>query len=340
MLRHAGLRCRELRLQRPTPDLGKLGPATGPVAVTGATGFIGRALVTRLSRSGFRVRALCRRPEPGLGERGVDTILGALEDPGSLERLLDGAEAVVHAAGAVRVRSRREFDAVNRSGTANLVAALASGMLPPRLILVSSLAARAPALSAYAHSKHMAEQEIEAGRPRGLDFCILRPPAVYGPGDRATLPIFRHLARRFLPVPAPSDARFSLLFVQDLAELVERLLDLPRWGGITLEPDDGRPGGYSWHDLAAIAGRSLGRPVRTLFLPGPCVWLAAGFGEAFAALRRQPATLGLGKLRELRHGDWVCRPVEFVALDEWTSRTQFEDGFACTLAWYKENGWL
>jgi 2-alkyl-3-oxoalkanoate reductase len=340
MLRDAGLRRRELRLQRLTPDLEKLGPATGPVAVTGASGFIGRALVGRLSRSGFRVRALCRRPDPGLDETGVETVLGALEDSRSLQRLLDGAEAVVHAAGAVRARSRREFEAANRGGTASVVAALLSGTRPRRLILVSSLAAREPTLSAYAQSKRMAEQEVEACRSQLLDFCILRPPAVYGPGDRATLPIFRQLARRFLLIPTPSDARFSLLFVQDLAGLVERLLDVRRWDGITLEPDDGRPGGYAWHDLAAIAGRSLGSPVRTLSLPGPSVWLAAGLGEAFAALRGRPATLGFGKLRELRHRDWVCRPVEFVALDEWTSRTQFEDGFACTLAWYKGNGWL
>jgi hypothetical protein len=130
------------------------------------------------------------------------------------------------------------------------------------------------------------------------------------------------------------------LFVEDLVGLVERLLKIPRWGGVTFEPDDGRPGGYAWHDLAAIAGRSVGGPVRTLFLPGPSVWLAAGLGEALGALRGQPPTFGFGKLRELRHRDWVCRPVEFVALDEWTSRTQFEDGFACTLAWYKEHGWL
>jgi nucleoside-diphosphate-sugar epimerase len=316
------------------------GPAAAPVAVTGASGFIGRALVRRLSRSGFRVRALCRRPEPGLGDGGVDVVLGTLEDPDSLERLLGGAEVVVHAAGAVRARSRREFDAVNRGGTANLVAALASGTGPQRLILLSSLAAREPALSAYARSKRMAEQEVEVCRSRRRDFCILRPPAVYGPGDRATLEIFRQLVRRRLLVPAPSDARFSLLFVEDLVGLVERLLEIPRWGGVTFEPDDGRPGGYAWHDLAAIAGRSVGGPVRTLFLPGPSVWLAAGLGEALGALRGQPPTFGFGKLRELRHRDWVCRPVEFVALDEWTSRTQFEDGFACTLAWYKEHGWL
>jgi nucleoside-diphosphate-sugar epimerase len=313
---------------------------TGPVVVTGASGFIGQALVRRLSRSGFRVRVLCRRPDPALGESGAEIVLGALEDPESLERLIDGAEAVVHAAGVVRARRRREFDAVNRKGTANLVAALVSSGRLRRLILVSSLAAREPALSAYARSKRMAEQEVETRRSELLDFCILRAPAVYGPGDRATLPVFRQLARGLLLVPAPSDARFSLLFVEDLAELVERLVQAPRWGGVILEPDDGRPGGYAWRDLAAIARRALGRPVRTVFLPAPLVWPAAGLCEAFSTAFGQAATLGLGKLRELRHRDWVCRAVEFVALDGWTLRTQFEDGFACTLAWYKENGWL
>ena len=340
MLRDAGLRRRELRQQRLTPDLGTPDPANRSVAVTGASGFIGRAVVRRLSRSGIRVRALCRRPEPSLGQGGVDVVLGALEDPAGLERLLDGTEAVVHAAGAVRARSRRQFDAVNRAGTAGLLAALASVTRPQRLILLSSLAAREPALSAYARSKLMAEQEVALCRSRLRDLCILRPPAVYGPGDRGTLAIFRQLARRFLLIPAPPDARFSLLFVEDLAELVERLLQAPRWDGVTLEPDDGRPGGYRWHDLAAIAGRSLGRPVRTWSLPGPLVGMAAGLSETYGALCRQPPALGLGKLRELRHRDWVCRSIHPLALDGWASRTQFEGGFACTLAWYKENGWL
>lgn len=297
-------------------------------------------MVGRLGRAGYRVRALCRRPDRALEDAGAEVVLGSLEDRGSLERLADGVEVVVHAAGAIRARRRHDFDAVNRAGTARVVAALAAFAPGPRLILLSSLAAREPGLSAYAHSKRMAEREIEGRCSDQLDFCILRPPAVYGPGDRATLPVFRQLARGLLLAPGPSDARFSLLFVEDLAGLVERLVQAPRWGGISLEPDDGRPGGYAWSDLADFAGRGLGRRVRIVPLPAPVLWLAAGLGEGCGAVLRQPAPLGFGKLRELRHRDWVCRPVESVALDGWISRTQFQDGFARTLAWYKENRWL
>ena len=109
------------------------------------------------------------------------------------------------------------------------------------------------------------------------DFCIMRPPAVYGPGDRATLPIFRQIKKGLLFVPA-ADARFSLLYVDDLAEIVARLLEAPRWDGAVMEPDDDS-GGYGWADVARIASAHLDRRVRTVPVP----WLALRLSSSWVS---------------------------------------------------------
>jgi 2-alkyl-3-oxoalkanoate reductase len=308
------------------------------VAVTGGTGFIGRRVVARLLEGGWRVRALARRPDPSLAEVGAEVVRGTLEDRASLEALVEGAQAAVHCAGAITAPSRSAFVQVNRDGTAALAAALIAQPRPPRLLLMSSLAAREPDLSSYAASKRMAEDAARALLAGKADFCILRPPAVYGPGDRATLPIFRQIRKGLLFVPA-ADARFSLLYVDDLAEIVARLLEGPRWDGAIMEPDDGS-GGYSWADLARIAGGHLDRPVRTVPVPRLALWLPAACSQILGVALRRAPMLTLGKLRELYHSDWLCRAQGGLPSTAGPSRVTFDNGFAATLAWYMQRKWL
>jgi nucleoside-diphosphate-sugar epimerase len=311
---------------------------TGLVAVTGGTGFIGRRIVARLLEAGWRVRALARRADPALAEAGAEVVRGALEDSDSLEALVDSADAVVHCAGAISARSKSEFVRVNRDGTANLAAAVAARPAPPRLLLMSSLAAREPTLSPYAASKRMAEDAVREALAGKADFAIVRPPAVYGPGDRATLPIFRQIRKGLLFVPA-ANARFSLLYVEDLAEIVAQLLQRPRWDGLVIEPDDGS-GGYRWGDLARIAGGHLDRRVRTVPVPRLAMWLPAVLAQLQGFAMRRAPKLSLGKLRELYHSDWVCRCTGAALLPAGLQRVTFDNGFAATLAWYMQRKWL
>lgn len=312
----------------------------GPVAVTGGTGFIGRRVVATLREGGWPVRALVRRSAPELEQDGIVTVPGSLEDRESIERLVAGTVAVVHCAGTIHASRSDAFDRVNALGTARLVEVVKARARRPRCILLSSLAARAPSLSPYAASKHRGEQEAISRAAGGVDLCIVRPPAVYGPGDRATLPVFRQLERGLLLVPAVADARFSLIYVEDLVELIRRLLDLSEWAGIVSEPDDGREGGYSWSDLVAIAARELGRRVRAVAAPRPVFWVAAGIAQMVDGVFGRPPRLSLGKVAELFHPDWVCRPSTLPGLTGTWTRTTFEDGFPLTRGWYKRNQWL
>jgi nucleoside-diphosphate-sugar epimerase len=303
---------------------------SGTVAITGATGFVGRQLLQRLASTGLGVRALSRRH----AVPGAETIMGDLADTAALGALVSGVERVVHMAGLVKSAEPGAFDTVNAAGTERLARAMAPGKT--RLLLVSSLAARHPDVSAYAASKRAAEEAAIAilGAER---VTILRPPAVYGPGDRATLLIFQQLAKGLLIAPGPRGARFSLIHVHDLIQLITAELT----GSLTLpallEPDDGRPGGYGWGDLAAIAGRTTGQRVRTIRIPTRLLRRPALLADALARRFGLDLPLTADKLGELAHGQWVAGGPPLSTLPP---RITFEEGFTSTLDWYKSAGWL
>ncbi len=312
---------------------------TGLVAVTGGSGFIGRAVCAHLLGRGRRVRALLRRPDRELEAQGVEPLRGSLEDEASLRRLVEGAEAVVHCAGAVRAHRASDFHSVNVLGTGRLAAAAVASTSRPRFLLLSSIAAREPRLSAYAASKRRAEQEL-ARAAEGLEHLSLRLPAVYGPGDRATLGLFQQFARGLAVLPAPRSNRFSLLYINDLAELVGHLLERRNWTGGVIEVGDERPGGYAWADLPEVAARQLGRRVRVMTAPRAALWLTAAANEAISTMVGRAPIWTRGKLREFSHPDWVLRDTRADELEGWHAQVGLEQGLPRTLLWYKERGWL
>lgn len=298
--------------------------ASPPVAaVTGATGFLGAHLVRALHEAGYAVRALARREPsaPGWGEARPEVIPGTLEDEAALARLVDGAAVVVHAAGAIKAPDRAAFMAVNRDGAARL--ARLSG--DSRFVLVSSLAARHPQVSAYAESKRAGEEAAAeiVGRER---LTVVRPPAIYGPGDRETFAIFRAAAASpVLPILSP-DSQYALVHVEDAAAAIAALADRPAPGVWALADD--RPSGYGWREILGAAARAVGkRPALAAtpswVLPGLC-----GLG-----------LLSRDKAGELLHKDWSVRPHE-LAPGAPTPRWALEEGFAATVSWYRGAGWL
>src|SRR5436305_5107715 len=182
------------------------------LAITGGTGFVGSHLLDVAVGEGHRVAALTRRDQPP--RDGLDWIAGDFQDREALRRLVDGADAIIHVAGTINAPNAAGFEKGNVQGTLAMLAAATAGGVR-RFVHVSSLAAREPKLSLYGGSKAKAEELV---RSCGLDWAIVRPPAVYGPGDKETLELFK-MARRG-QIYLPPAGKLSLIHVDDLAELL------------------------------------------------------------------------------------------------------------------------
>jgi nucleoside-diphosphate-sugar epimerase len=262
-------------------------------------------------------------------QQGVDWIQGDLSDEQSLRALVTDTEAVIHCAGTVRGATSAGFERVNVDGTRRLVDAAAGASQAPRFLLMSSLAARSPELSAYAASKRDGERAVQAAPPN-VRWTVLRPPAVYGPGDRELEPLFRWVARGIAPLPAGGGGRFSLIYVDDLGSAVSRWLDVDDGYGRTYELDDGHSGGYDWDTVLAAAARVLrdGAPVTRLPVPVSLLKLAAAANVVASRVAGYDPMLTPGKVREITHPNWLCDSHDFVNAMGWQPAVRLEEGLA------------
>ncbi|MDT0498763.1 SDR family NAD(P)-dependent oxidoreductase [Algiphilus sp. W345] len=308
-------------------------------AVTGATGFIGRHLVPALVHAGWRVRLLLRREPVDPLWQGLrpEVVAGELGQAAALSRLVEGADAIIHVAGLIKAARREQFYRVNLQGTESLARIAANEAPGAHFLHVSSLAAREPKLSDYAASKRAGEEAALA--LRGAQATVLRPPAVYGPGDRETLVFFQLARARLVPMLGPSAARSALIHVADLVSLLTVLAAGPPQGRV-LTAADARPQGYSWAEVLGAAARAVGNPNPKLFAaPWPLLRGVAAVGDV-AHLFGSASMLSSQKLRELRHLDWSVSETEWARPAAWQPRHDLESGFAETAAWYRQAGWL
>ena len=298
------------------------------IALTGATGFVGGHVLDHLSAAGEAVHALTRRPQPS--RDGVRWILGDLADTAALARLVEGADVVIHVAGVLNAPDAAGFEAGNVAGTAALLAAATAAGVK-RFILVSSLAAREPQLSMYGASKARSEALVSTAE---MPFAIVRPPAVYGPGDRETLDLFRMAAKGFVMLPPAG--RLSLIHVDDLARLLIALSDPVAPSSMTIEPDDGS-GGMSHVEFARLLGRAVGRAVTAISTPKPLLSLGARLDRL---VRADKAKLTADRVAYFCHPDWVADPARAVPPDLWQPQIAALEGLVATAAWYRAQHWL
>ena len=299
------------------------------VAITGGTGFLGGHVLREAAARGHSIKALTRRAQ--LPRPNVEWVKGTLDDYLSLAELIEGCDAVIHIAGAINAPTLAGFVAANVTGTASVLTACeAAGV--QRLIHVSSLSAREPDLSDYGWSKAASEALLVQS---SLDWTIVRPPAIYGSGDREMLELFR-VAKRKGVLPLPPRGRLSLIEAGDLARLLLDLVDAREAHDQIYEPDDGQADGYGHREFGKLIGRAVGRPgVLTLPVPGFVLRLAARVEKA---RRGDAAKLTPDRVRYFCHPDWVVRKRPPASI--WAPKVDAEEGLAATAAWYREQGWL
>ncbi len=169
----------------------------------------------------------------------------------------------------------------------------------------------------------------------GLDWTIVRPPAIYGPRDREILDMFK--AARWGVVPMPPAGRASMIHVDDLARLLLALLPAgPAVWQRIFEPDDGREGGWSHRELAQAIGAAVGRKVWVPHLPKAAL---AAASRADRLMRRGRAKLTPDRVGCMAHPDWVSRPDKAPPADLWRAEIATREGLAATARWYREQGW-
>lgn len=263
------------------------------IFVTGASGFLGRAVVAHLARSGRSVRAGVRR-DAGGGPAGVETVVVPdLAVGADWAEALAGVGAVVHCAARVHVLKETAedplaaFRAVNVEGTLALARqAAAAGVR--RFVFVSSIGVNgsethgrgfrhddAPAPhSPYAVSKWEAEQGLWAlAAETGLEVVVIRPPLITGPQPKGNLATLERILAKGLPLPfgLADRNRRDLVSVETLADLIETVIDHPAAAGGTFLVSDGRP--VSTRELLETMAAAQGR--RLTLLPVPTGLLAA-----------------------------------------------------------------
>ncbi|RCS25736.1 NAD-dependent epimerase/dehydratase family protein [Phyllobacterium salinisoli] len=283
--------------------------STGPVRilVTGASGFIGRALVPHLLKAGYAVRATSRAPDR-LNSEGVETVMLPPPDapPADFEALIAGCDHVVHLAAiahAAREQAAAAYEAANKV-LAERLAEAAHRAAPGKFVFISSIRAQCgpvrdgivretdPATPEddYGRAKLAAERTIASIFAGSGKFTILRPVLVYGPGVRGNMGMLIRLARTPLPLPfARLDARRSLLDREALCDAILHAMREPRTDGGTYLVADAAP--LSVAEIVVAVRMGLGR--RAALFPLPQSWLEGLAGLAGQSKRWQAVTGGL-----------------------------------------------
>jgi len=296
--------------------------------LTGGTGFIGSRLHAALAAAGYPIRSLVR-PESSRKPNALahfNPVYGAIDDPELIRTALADVQAVIYAAGTVRGRQPEDFTLANERGVKALVAALAQMADPPPVLLLSSLAATSPQLSWYAASKAAGEQALINSKL--ASWTILRPPAVYGPGDVEMLPLLSLIRKGIVLMPGGATQRISLIHVDDLVSAVLAWLQArEHCQRQCFAIDDGGPHrdtvGYSWRDIGSLV---CAKPCRYITLPERLLAMVGCANLGFARLLRYAPMLTPGKARELQKQDWLCDNHEFSRRTGWVPQIGLREG--------------
>lgn len=323
--------------------------------VTGATGFIGKHLVDALAATGAEVRCLTRgRPvTDARANVSMHQVDYDRADLGLTDDVLRGADVVYHLAGATRAISASAFNAYNVDVTRRLLDRVAALTRPPRFIYVSSQAASGPARDAdhpkteadpeapiedYGRSKLAAERLVRA-ETTTVPWTVLRPVAVYGPGDRDFLSIFAMARRGVAVYPGIQHASVNTVYVGDLVQGMIAAGRSPQAVGKTyfLGNDEARP----WSALYELIAETVGHPDPVeVRIPRAVVSFSGAVGDIVGAVTGRPSLVNRSKALLAKPKYWLCSSERARSDFHFAAPTSLRDGMRVTYDWYLQQRWL
>lgn len=323
------------------------------VLVTGANGFVGSRLCAHLIQTGYRVIAQVRRTSDLslLKDLTVEYRYGDITTPETLPDMVRGVGYIVHNAGVIKARTRETFFAVNEQGTRDLMDAIvAHNPKVKRVVHISSVAAAGPSkpggplretdpphpITTYGESK-LAGERVALSFADRLPVVVVRPPGVYGPGDRGIYSMFQAVWMHLKPLIGDSHRKLQLVHVDDLCEGIARALRAPvKSGGVYFVAEKDA---YQYGELLNILVAASGRWAVPLLLPSPLFRAIATISEfSFKAIGVTPL-LTREKTREL-NSSWEMDTSRAKGELGFESTIKFADGARQTFEWYIKNGWL
>ena len=346
------------------------------VLLTGGTGFVGRHLLPQLLAAGAEVTCLTRAASrTGHLPQGVATAQANLTTGEGLEQALQGKDVVIHMAALLFGLGWQDYLRANALAARSMASALAclaaAGRLGDgfRFVLVSSLAATGPSgiapgvddatppapVSAYGWSKMLTEQIL--GRALGQNLVTLRPPIIYGSGDKGLLPVFKGVKQAAIAVSPGAGREFyvSAVHATDMAQAVLCVCKPEARGVYHLSDGEVYTMSGFCEGMGAAMDNVLGRAprkVRMVRMPLPVMACTAGLSTAFAVaadavanrllghgLRRAPAW-NLDKYREARQAGWLCDNSRIRAELGFAPSVNLEAGMTEAIEGYRREGWL
>ena len=324
------------------------------IALTGGTGYTGWKLLQALLARGDSVAALARPDSvhSDLAACAARLVEGDLQDKLALERLVDGAQAVIHVAAVYRTAGHPDayYHEINVGGTQRLLEAAARAGVQ-RFVHTSTVGVHgdvkqppatedAPLAPGDVYQKTKAEAEtlaLDFHRSTGLPVSVVRPAAIYGPGEKRLLKIFRAVARGRYAVVGSGESHYHLVYIDDLVAGYLLALDHPAAVGESFII--GGPRSISQNELAALIAAATGGRVLPFHIPARPVQWAGDIVEALCV------PLGLEPPLHRRRVDFWTKNRSF-SIDKaqrllgYAPRVDASEGIQRTADWYREAGWL
>ncbi len=325
------------------------------VLVTGATGFTGAVLVRKLCATGAKVRAIARTSSDisALADLDVEWVRGDVYDPEVVRQASQGVHVVFSLATAYREGAAGSdlFTRIHVEATQLLAEQAACNPDLKRFVHVSTVGVHGhiddpPADETYRWSPGDAYQETKAeaerwitdfAKERDLPLAIIRPAAIYGPGDRRLLKLFKMASKPMFVVVGRKDTWYHLIHVEDLCDIMMLAAVHPR--ALNEVFICGNPDAVRVSEIGRVVADALGKSFRLLRLPAWPLFALAALCEAVCT------PLGISPPLYKRRVAFFTKDRRFNTaklheLLDFTPRYTNEQGLRATTAWYLEQGWL